>query len=248
MVFALRIWRTWILCDDAYSLTENFISLNSYLCAEINAHSLTLIILFLKKESKEECFLPWLFSSQSCESYFRAARSFSPVGSTRTNFTVDDFMHSISRKIDAHIRLMPAGQEDGSIHPRYGKHLESRYGGTSRFPIHPLPSILEIEAIVSKAKNDACSELQQLGVLVDGVSQFTFDSRLFIHLSSSTISVDEQDELEEICHEEVDEEEDDVDGHDIDLLNTLSEIDFKDFTNKVEHSTFMSKRIEEGNV
>ena len=142
---------------------------------------------------------------------------------------------------------MPAGQEDGIIHPRYGKHLESRYGGTSRFPIHPLPSILEIEAIVSKAKNDACSVLQQLGVLVDGVSQFTFDSRLFIHLSSSTISVDEQDELEEICHEEVDEEEDDVDGHDIDLLNTLSQIDFKDFTNKVEHSTFMSRRIEEGN-
>ena len=43
-IFILRFWRVW-LHDSKYSITDNFITLNAYICMEINAHGLTNIIL-----------------------------------------------------------------------------------------------------------------------------------------------------------------------------------------------------------
>lgn len=39
-VFFLRMWRFWLRKTENYSVTEHFISRNSYLCIELNAHSL----------------------------------------------------------------------------------------------------------------------------------------------------------------------------------------------------------------
>ena len=66
-VFTLRLWRSWIKNHDFYTLSQNFISLNSYLCAEINAHSLILIMNRLRNSGQSSNFLPWLFGSQACE-------------------------------------------------------------------------------------------------------------------------------------------------------------------------------------
>jgi hypothetical protein len=98
-VFCLRYWRNWMKSDDAYPLATHFISLNSYLCAEINAHSLILVILQMHKENTPELFLPWLFGSQACESYFKTTRSCSSVGSSQTNFTLTEFLTSRCRKV-----------------------------------------------------------------------------------------------------------------------------------------------------
>ncbi len=69
VVFSFRLWRYWICCDKMYTLSENFVTLNCYLSAEINAHCLVLVILELT--DRPEDFKPWHISSQPAESYFR---------------------------------------------------------------------------------------------------------------------------------------------------------------------------------
>ena len=87
-----------------YTLSENFVTLNCYLSAEINAHCFLLAILELS--DRPEDFKPLHISSQPAESYFRllvlminlkhlislhlfyrSARSVSSSGSTQVNFT-----------------------------------------------------------------------------------------------------------------------------------------------------------------
>lgn len=72
-ILVLRYWRAW-LSSSNYSITDNFITLNAYVCMELNAHSLVNVMIKLKNAGQTELFLPWLFSSQSCEEFFRYLR------------------------------------------------------------------------------------------------------------------------------------------------------------------------------
>jgi hypothetical protein len=58
------------------------------MCAEILAQSLIPIVVKLKAENKPELLTTWLMNSQYCEMYFKALRSYTPVGSTMTNFNL----------------------------------------------------------------------------------------------------------------------------------------------------------------
>jgi hypothetical protein len=80
-------------------MADNFISMNSYLGAEINAHSLILIILRLRKDGTPHLLLTWLYSSQPCESFFKSIRSMSPVASSQTSCTLSDFMERAAKVI-----------------------------------------------------------------------------------------------------------------------------------------------------
>ena len=51
-VFFARYWRQWIVCCKKYSLETNHISLNSYICIELNAHALILLLMLLRDKSK----------------------------------------------------------------------------------------------------------------------------------------------------------------------------------------------------
>jgi hypothetical protein len=84
-VLAFRYWRFWLKCP----LMTSFISLNSYMCAEILAQSLIPIVVKLKAENKPELLTTWLMNSQNCEMYFKALRSYTRVGSTMTNFILE---------------------------------------------------------------------------------------------------------------------------------------------------------------
>lgn len=42
--FFNRLWRYWIKVNDGYKLLENFITLNVFLCIEINAHAILMLI------------------------------------------------------------------------------------------------------------------------------------------------------------------------------------------------------------
>jgi len=65
----------------------NFVSSNVYLCVEINAHSLIMILIKLKRENRGHLLLPsWLFGSQPAEGLFRLLRSLSPMESTNVLF------------------------------------------------------------------------------------------------------------------------------------------------------------------
>lgn len=111
-------------CDNAYKLDMNFITLNSYICVEINDHAMILIIETLKELGLSKLFLPWLFSSQSCESFFRSARSFTSTESTRLNFSLKEFLDRC-RKVDANIPLMAEGIRNGILYPRYKEPFEN---------------------------------------------------------------------------------------------------------------------------
>lgn len=96
-VFILRQWRYW-LKKQGYTITNNFITLNCYLCIELNAHSLVLAILKHKEEGySPETFTPWYFSSQPCEKTFRATRSMTSTWSTVTNFSILDVIRRLNR-------------------------------------------------------------------------------------------------------------------------------------------------------
>ncbi|KAK4013585.1 hypothetical protein OUZ56_026138 [Daphnia magna] len=146
-VFCLRYWRYWLSCDDVYPLTKHFITLNAYLCIEINAHSLVI----LQESGTPELFMPWLFSSQPCESYFKAARSFTPVGSSQLTFTLQDFLYNRCRKIDVQLQLISSSKSDGIRLPRIEKTLNA-LGERRELFCKSLPSIEEIEATILRAK------------------------------------------------------------------------------------------------
>ncbi|KAK3924479.1 Peptide methionine sulfoxide reductase MsrB [Frankliniella fusca] len=77
-LFFLRFWREWIVNTNGdYILSRNFITLNAYMCIELNAHALIQLIVILRDAEECHLFMPWLFSSQPCESLFRLLRSLS---------------------------------------------------------------------------------------------------------------------------------------------------------------------------
>lgn len=84
-LFILRIWRDSIQSSKEYTLKDNFLTANCFSCIELNAHSMILCMLYLKKVGKPELFIPSLFESQPCESIFRQIRSLTSVYSTVTN-------------------------------------------------------------------------------------------------------------------------------------------------------------------
>jgi len=89
-VLFLRAWRAWVLHDPNNTLGKNFISLNCYVCVEINAHGI--ILLAEKYRMQPQYFLPWLFGSQTCEKFFRQTRSMTPTQSTITMFDLLDIL------------------------------------------------------------------------------------------------------------------------------------------------------------
>jgi hypothetical protein len=98
-VFSVLYWRYWMMCDQAYPLAKHFFTSNAYQCLELNAHSLVLTELRLQESQMTELFLSWCFSSQQCESYYKALRSFTPVGSTQTNFIIGEVITSRGWKV-----------------------------------------------------------------------------------------------------------------------------------------------------
>ena len=74
-----------MLCDETYPLAKHIFISNAYQCLEVNAHSLVLIELRLQELELATLFLSFICGSQQCETYFKALRSFTPVGSTQTN-------------------------------------------------------------------------------------------------------------------------------------------------------------------
>lgn len=63
-VFFLRLWRAWMNSVSEFSLQNNCITLNTYLCIEINAHSLLNDIFRCIKVNSCEQFIPWQYGSQ----------------------------------------------------------------------------------------------------------------------------------------------------------------------------------------
>lgn len=122
-IFLIRIWRQSIIASKEYTLQNNFLTSNCYSCIELNAQSLILILLHLKKINRPELFLPHLYDSQPCESTFRQFRSMTTAYSTITNCSMKEALSRIS-KIDLQNDIMQATSPD-FIYPRLKKPTDS---------------------------------------------------------------------------------------------------------------------------
>lgn len=96
-LFLVRLWRNFVLNQAGLTLRCNFLSIFSYYCIELNAHSLVQIITYLRNKNLSHLFLPYLFCSHPCVSFYRQIRSLSTVNSTVTNCSTKEFLHRISR-------------------------------------------------------------------------------------------------------------------------------------------------------
>lgn len=156
-VFVVRIWRDYIVSNKVYKLKDNFLSTNCYKCVELDAHSLVLVMLYLKKIGKPEWFQPHLFSSQPCEATFRLVRSLSSTYSTITNCSIKEFLERIS-KIQLQADIAHRTAHD-FIYPRTKQIKRS-----SKQKCHDLPSEDEIFAEIEIAKKRAIEACLKLGL------------------------------------------------------------------------------------
>ena len=160
VAFSLRCWRSWIIAHPSYTLEHNFVSSNVYLCVEINAHSLVMILIRLKRENKAHLLLPWLFGSQPAEIYFRLLRSLSPMENTQVNFTSIECNEWRCQKADAALLLSSRGKELGLSFPEGRRLWTSDAKESSSLKISSLDEILNE---ILKAKSDVHSAFLAFG-------------------------------------------------------------------------------------
>lgn len=157
-LFILRIWRQYIKSHKLYTLKDNFLSMNSYCCIEINAHGLIQLMVNLKETNRPHLFLPELFSSQPCESMFRQFRSFSSTFSTVINCTVKEASSRIS-KIQLQNEIMNALSKNFVFS---GLKKSSQCENNNQFN---LPSKLEIFAEIEKCQQTAVRTAKEFGLI-----------------------------------------------------------------------------------
>ena len=90
LIFFVRYWREWILLNEKHTLKQNFLTNNTYLCIELNAHALLTFLMNTRDNVNKNdiVFFPWLLGSLSCEKTFRSTRSMSTVFSSVLNFSI----------------------------------------------------------------------------------------------------------------------------------------------------------------
>ena len=128
VAFFVRYWRQWIIQHKDYTLTDNFITPNAYMCIELNAHALITFLITLR-EGGDALYMPWVLGSQSCEKIFRSARSMTSIFSTVINFSVLGLLRRLHRlKIQS--QLQAESYQSGIIYPQVKKH-ENKEGNKS---------------------------------------------------------------------------------------------------------------------
>lgn len=110
VTFFCRGWIQYLKKHKNSSLQNNFISRNAYMCIELNAHCLLMMIVYFQKLSSS-AFLPFLLGSQQVRIFFRAVRNTSNTFSTVVNFSVLELLHKIKR-LDVQLKVKAACQKE----------------------------------------------------------------------------------------------------------------------------------------
>ena len=162
--FFLRYWRKWIMLLHSYTLKNNFITHNCYMCVELNAHAIIVYALTIRDFFKGDArnFLPWMLGSQTCERMFRAVRSMSSIYSTVLNFSMLGLLRRLYR-LDIQLTLQAELQETVKF-PSVLRHRSKE--GKNKMFWSPLSEIKdsEISEAVDRAKAKAKQTLQELGM------------------------------------------------------------------------------------
>ncbi|XP_030753635.1 uncharacterized protein LOC115880545 [Sitophilus oryzae] len=188
--FFMRIWRSWLKKNNQ-SIQKKFITSNTYTCIELNAHEIILAIEQLRQKQIPEAFLPWLFSSQSCEKIFRETRSMSSTFSTVINYTLLELLRRLKRIQAMHEISTDLGAE--FIFPRQEN---NRLGDDSpSYQINHLPSVELIKHTIEKAKEDAISSARQFGMEMNTECWLNVD--LLTEQIPCSTELEEEEELDD---------------------------------------------------
>lgn len=158
-LFMIRLWREYISSRPSLTLKDNFLTQNCYACIEINAHSLILLITFLKNNGMSEYFLPHLLTSQPCESTFRQIRSFTSTFSTVVNCSVKEILGRINKIQLQNDIVQNLSSTSKFVFPRFDP-LKSEQKNMLN-----LPTPEEICNQIEKCKKNAISDAAKIGLL-----------------------------------------------------------------------------------
>lgn len=154
-LFVIRLWREYVLKLPKSTLEKNFITANCYSCIELNAHSLVLILLYLKEKDMPELFMPHLFTSQVCEETFRQIRSFTTVYSTVANCSAKEIIGRLDKiQLQNDITL-----ESIFMFPR------TKSQPTENDAMPKLPTKDEICQEIERCKDDAIAFATKIGLI-----------------------------------------------------------------------------------
>lgn len=185
-VFVLRIWREFIISSRMYTLQQNFITYNTYMCVEINSKNL--VELMKSMRNSPDQFLPPIFDSQACERAFRQFRSMGTTQFTKINFSILELIHMIGRvEVQNNINYCKLNIDGINLpHKRKGK-----------TNIYELPTDSEIEITISKAKQEVLQIAEKFGMTpqnISNIDHFEFISRLSFNQNDDEIYADFNDE------------------------------------------------------
>lgn len=156
--FMLRIWRKFVFSKKGLTLKNNFLSLYSHACIELNALSLVHCINQLKNNDRPNLFQTTLFESQHCENLFRQVRSFTSTYSMVANCSVKEILGRIS-KIQHQSDIMTMLISNFNF-PRLAR-IQSKHQPI----LFSLPTNDEIKKTIEKSKNDALRDAVALGLV-----------------------------------------------------------------------------------
>ena len=156
--FVLRYWREWIRTNPSFTLQNNFITTNAYLCVEINAHSLLSSIIHNRERGINEHIVPWLMGSQSCEQMFRSLRSMTGNFSTIINFSMQGLLQRLHKLA---VKDEIEAEDTGIKLPRAEKHQRKIGHGHD---IHHSNEVQD-EVIYKAMKNAECRAKETVTLL-----------------------------------------------------------------------------------
>ena len=213
-----------------YTLKNNFVTNNGYMCIELNAHALISFVMTIRDNFNDDNFLPWWLGSQSCEKAFQAARSMTITFSTVINFGMLGLLRRLHR-LQIQANLQAESIETGIVFPRARRHL-SKDDGQSSYQKHSLEKITDesIYEAVKRAQISAMASIEKLGMLKLLQKNKIFDS----------ISIpNEGDILEDLKEEE--EEEVDESERDAKIESQIQEVCVVDASEITEDINLLSK-------
>lgn len=167
--FILRLWRQYIVSCPETTLKHNFLSQNCYVCIELNAHSLVMLMVYLKQNNMSQLFMPYLFSSQPCESFFRKIRSFTSTYSTVANCSIKEIIGRINKiQLQGDISYRSDYQYPRSDNLSHA--VENEY---------ILPTLKDIMKRIERSKKDAYMFARQIGLTVeDNIEDVDFSCKI----------------------------------------------------------------------
>ena len=181
---------------SSYSLGNNFITRNAYLCIELNAHALIIYMRTLWDHYSDggALFSPWKLGSQSCEKTFRVVRSMTSTFSTVINVGMLGLLRRLHR-LQIQFRLEAESAQNGIRYPHCEKH--NNKDGSNTQVTFSLQGVTDanIEDAVECGRKLAMKDIEMLGM------ELSLERNMEVENESAGSIIPEAEDDEEL-HEE----------------------------------------------